>query len=424
MSHRVLLPSCLALLAAAAHGGVVHVPAEQPSVTAAIAAAADGDVILVKPGSYPEALDLDGRSLTIAADGIGSVTLRRIFVRNTVPADTVVLADLRFDATTSGLAVNDEDAITCLDCLGPVRLQNCIGRGDVGQTGTLSSPVLDGYAGLRVQSCASVAVTGGILLGGLGLDLDDKLFELVVPDGGPGVSVSDSQITLLGCVLTGGDGGSVLDTTSASAGDGGAALRSLSVSVCVEGCVLTGGKGGSGACDGVACGPGGQGGDVLRQDLPGATAYLVGNVMTPGLGGLAGDGTAAPAGGKFVGGAIWIMGLTYRSFVIASLLREGQPAVATFDAVPGDVVLLQVALEPGYAFTLPHEGTYLIGPPVLTLLAGVVPGGGILSTAPTTVPELGPGVDHATLYLQAIVDDGTDFLFAPGQVLTLLDAAE
>jgi uncharacterized delta-60 repeat protein len=60
----------------AAAATTIHVPADQPTITAALAAAVDGDTIEVAPGTYAENLRFEGKDVRlVATDGPGATVL-------------------------------------------------------------------------------------------------------------------------------------------------------------------------------------------------------------------------------------------------------------------------------------------------------------------------------------------------------------
>ena len=61
-------------LVGAAAGGVIDVPADEPSIQAAIDAAADGDEVVVEPGTYAEIIDFTGKAVTVRSSGGPDVT--------------------------------------------------------------------------------------------------------------------------------------------------------------------------------------------------------------------------------------------------------------------------------------------------------------------------------------------------------------
>jgi len=83
----VLVCACLHTIATAppaAAATTIHVPANQPTISAALAAAVDGDTIEVAPGTYHEHLDFTGKDVSLVSSGGAHAT--------TIDADSTGIA--------------------------------------------------------------------------------------------------------------------------------------------------------------------------------------------------------------------------------------------------------------------------------------------------------------------------------------------
>ena len=68
------LPLALALVSSPSRGDVIYVPGDHSTIQGAIDAAAWGDVIIVKPGTYPENIDFLGKGIVVKSEQGSSVT--------------------------------------------------------------------------------------------------------------------------------------------------------------------------------------------------------------------------------------------------------------------------------------------------------------------------------------------------------------
>ncbi len=72
--HRTLTPAIIAaaMLAGGVSADTLQVPDAYPTIQAAIDAAVDGDVVLIAPGTYAEAFDVQGKSIELRGDGVAA----------------------------------------------------------------------------------------------------------------------------------------------------------------------------------------------------------------------------------------------------------------------------------------------------------------------------------------------------------------
>lgn len=124
----VAVVTCSAILGQAGPGGNrLRVPADYPTVAAAIAAAKDGDVVLVSPGVYAEALRLAGKTITLASlylDSGDEAHIQQTVLdgrlrqpngrQKTASAVITVEPDCGLDTRIVGFTIrNGEDGISC-----------------------------------------------------------------------------------------------------------------------------------------------------------------------------------------------------------------------------------------------------------------------------------------------------------------------
>jgi hypothetical protein len=74
MKHARILGSLASLVLAHSicHGSILVVPDQFPSIQAAITSAVEGDTVLIRPGTYHEALTWANKNLTLLGDGVAS----------------------------------------------------------------------------------------------------------------------------------------------------------------------------------------------------------------------------------------------------------------------------------------------------------------------------------------------------------------
>lgn len=411
-----LLPLCLPIHAAASVLVVGPAGAPYATIADAVAASADGDTILVRSGSYA-GFSLIGRGVDVVAEAGAVVQVTgTVTVSNLASGDRVVLSNL---ISTRGLVV--------MQNAGEVRVQECTFRGTPA-TGLGCSWSPNAGPGVLVQSnLGGVALVRCLVTGGQGggnpcCTCQDNPGS----DGGAGLRIAGGEVALFECVVEGGRGGEA----GGPAGDGGTAVDVQGTSgdgVLLAGCTVRGGRGGDSWGDFVACaGSGGTGlvvggGPVrLQQTVP--------------VGGAAGQLTGAPTGcfgqpGLAVsGGSTVAIPQPALHVDVTSPIRELVPGSIVARAAPGDVVALYLSSQPAFSAPAGTIGLLLVQPagtPRARVL-GVVPPSGTL-TVTIAWPELGPGVESGTRFLQVLRRGGSG---GPGSVtlggtvaVTVLDAA-
>ena len=125
---RDLAAAMLAMAAASMVLGTdLVVPDDHPTIEAAIAASTDGDVILVRPGTYRENLDLSGRNLTLRGLSGASVTFiepdsgRCLVMSGPAPVGAGSFLEgftlIGGEADDGGAITMRDDALSVTDCV-------------------------------------------------------------------------------------------------------------------------------------------------------------------------------------------------------------------------------------------------------------------------------------------------------------------
>jgi len=67
---KAFLPCVFLLLISfgSAGGAVIYVPDDEPTIQDAIDSAANGDTIIVRPGTYVERIDFDGKGIAVVSE--------------------------------------------------------------------------------------------------------------------------------------------------------------------------------------------------------------------------------------------------------------------------------------------------------------------------------------------------------------------
>jgi hypothetical protein len=386
--------ACALSLAAPLQAGVIVVdPAGGSGAEAlisALATAADGDILLLRPGDYltghPLPFEIEGRSLTIAADAGGArIELPGIAVIGTAAEQPVILRGLHLTRTPSGDAI--VAALRVDECAGVVWVEDCdIDGPDAAPTVTYEAAGL----GMRIGESARVVVARCTLQGGDGLD-EDLSSGQVSTQGRSAVQVAGSFLAMFDSEAVGGQGGDGPEDFINPFGQGGAGVELGHGDVLLSGCHVVGGAEGAGTGPVTMPGPG-------IGSLFVSHAWLRDTLVEPGaeqVGGNPAPAIALPPENVFVFPA------AARSLSVAAPLREGQPAEITIDGVQGDGVWLLAALDLACMPAFAKQGCLAIAHPVIALVASIGSPSGHLAL-PFTTPGLPASLDGLAVELQAV----------------------
>lgn len=298
-----------ALTAVPAFANDVHVvdatgAGDYLTIQQAVNGATDGDLLLVRPGSYPSFV-VDDLDIVIVADG-GAVTTGTIRARNLSEGKVLVLDGLDAQGAQSSSPSSSRGG-WFINCEGSIRVQHCAFQA----ADSNSSSAENGWEGVVVEDCNDVSFTscdmgGGVdsgsyienasspIKGGTGLQISSSLVSMYASNvlggdghaantwdagaGGDGARVvGDSHLLAHSSDIRGGDGGGT-SFDYGWGGDGGAGLVSnTTLGVDLLGCNLLGGFGGGGSgcfwCGFGQNGPYTSGSSI--QTLPGSVLDLV-----------------------------------------------------------------------------------------------------------------------------------------------------
>lgn len=404
------------ILGRAAAGDVVFVAPTSlhKTIDAAIAVASDGDVIIVKPGTYP-GFTLVDKSLWIVAETSSTVELTNTGkIQNLASHRQVVLRGLKLQngsgpATSAGVEISN--------CQGPVRIEGCnvVGRHAYPLSSFYASA---GGPGALVTSSASVTFVRGTVDGGNGYDSEG---EISPSDAGNGLTATNSSLVLYDCQLEGGEGGSTLDEPGANGGDGGDGVAITGGDLFASGCELRGGKGGKGGPAGTfdPCGQSGDGGHGLSSS---ANATGLDNLFL----GAAGAGSPSGCGSGFAGtngvgvsGSYVALNGIARNLRATTPIAEGNVISYILGGKPNESVVIESSPQTAHQYMPQNLGVLLLGPSTTLAVANLDSGGFGIHSYP--VPELGVGVDAQQFFVQGYFADGTGpvILSSPSAVVLL-----
>jgi hypothetical protein len=373
------------------------------SLQAAIDAAPEGGLLLVQTGTYGAAV-VDGKSISIVEmPGADARANGALTIQNLSSTQRVLVSGLQITVANGPAAMLANDA-------GTVRLQGCkLTGGRISQGAGIHA----GAAGLRVQECSQVVITGSELIGGNALV---EFFQAGTP-GGAGLDATNGNVALYDCTLRGGKGAELGNP----GGDGGDACRISGWGVFASGCTFVGGICGFG--DFIGCAANGAGGSALR--VTAAQALMLDTTLSPGLGG--GDGcgiTPASPAMPIVnnGGVVSSIAGTRRKLVASALAADDGMITITATGQPGDAFRLQRSTSTAFAYQSQYHGLWTIPPLAGGVLRFVIPPSGTITTQVPGRDLAGAG--HRLEILQGICTDtaGQSWLTGPAHV-EVLDAA-
>ena len=421
--------AALAVLAVAAPADVLTVApsgADYTQIQPAVDESQAGDTILVMPGSYDQ-FGIFDRSLSVVADQPGTVQISgKVRVQNLAPGRRVVISGI-------DVAANGEHAFLVWDNQGSVHVQQST---FVGSDGATLCAYPESWEALTVRNSSNLALVDCTLTGG------DGYFGLCPTSGAPAIFARDSTVTLYGCTLQGGQGGFDPFEEAYDGGNGGHGYQAPTGFLFAAGSNFHGGHGGDGSEEdggpppfGTAAGDGGDGGHgiYLGSFTSGAApsdAVLMDNVTTGGFGGQGGLGFYFPSGnpgamgqGEFLltNATSTELSGTARVFGAPTVVREGDPVTLSVQGAPGDSVYLLQSPAPGYHLSIPFQGVVLLGGLPSLKQAGVIPSNGTLQRS-FPASDLGPGVQAGLTRMQMWLSGPSGITLTNPVALTILDA--
>ena len=381
-------------------------------ISSAVQAAALGDVVLVRPGSYPGFI-MSGKSVSVIADPSGSVMINGPvlvqFQDGSQPA--IVLSGFQIVAQSG----------TALSCLNTGAAIRCVGI-------TATSVGL-GLPGANVYNCGDIAFTRCSFQGGT--DAQPQYA------GGDGLDAGgNSKLALAECSVLAGAGanGAIVGGSLIPPVYGPDGLHVWSgASVFVSGTRIRGGAGGAGtpaSCAlGLAAQDGADGGAGLFV-APGSAATVLDADIAGGTGGAGGapDANCGAAGGQTgssgaqIHGTATLLTGSARRFTAPGLLREYDTLALAIRGQPGDSVELRISRHAGWSEPS-GAGPLLVGLPARSVQLGTIPSSGVLNVS-LPLGELGAAIQSRTLHLQAICTDSSGLVWRSGaRPLVLLDSS-
>jgi hypothetical protein len=376
-------------------------------IQSAVNAAASGDVILVGSGTY-SGFTIDGLGVWVVATPSSSVVVGGSVLVQNVPAGEDVLL--------SGLG-SFNSRLTLSNCAGEVRLQSCQFQSAAGAPivdfPCTETPPIEPPANL-IQSCARVSLTMCDLRGTNGASCTTLICR-----GGEGQSalgISDSDVALYACNLTGGNGGNTINCAHVASGGQGCTVSGV---LFASGSTFQGGVGGYGGNQATNAGPGGNGVVVAA----GSTARLVECSAMGGAGGLnlCFPSTVCPGPpGVGISGRATSLPYARATFSGVSMFASGTSYSIALTGAPSADVWLAFAASPAHTYSPPAQSVRLLPAPLwMGSPAWTLPASGQTNIAfDLNYPQSGAAVQR--VYAQCVFRDPSDATWRFGNPLDIV----
>jgi len=251
-----------------------------PTIQAGIVAAGTGDTVLIRPGAYPENLDLLGKTLTLRSTGGATATL--VNGMQSGPVITVPGGDVHIEGLYLYNGLGNPDTVLTLNCGGSHGKAGGV-HVDLGGTVVIRQCVIAGNRGGRGQ-----------------VDPCGVYFPYNAPLGGPGAIRVAGSATVEGCLIVGNQGG---DGDASGTGGAGAiacnlagACNPATFNLNITHCTIVnnvGGTGGIGGFDETTWPVGGGAGGSGALSVYGGAMVVLNTIL---YGNQGGAGGASPYG--------------------------------------------------------------------------------------------------------------------------------
>jgi hypothetical protein len=406
--------------------------ADFTQIQPAIDAALDGDTILVKPGNYPS-FTINAKALTVIgeAGALPSVNAT-VLIANVAEGQVVSLARLTVKGVSTGLAAQGAKALRVLNCAGPVRAVQCEFLGRNGQLVPMTPPGV----GVHVDGAHDFAISGSTVKGGAGISDHGCLFDTTTA-GLSGLWIEgEGSVAAYECIIDGGHGGNGGDTTGA----GGAGILTTPSSAGALPFVFAGrsnihgGGGGNTDCMYGCPSDGGPGFHLVdaAHPEPDAIGWALDLMIGGGAAGVIQSKTWVSCGPAFEGPAYSdLLPFQFQAaslgFSMPAIAREGDFVTVTFTGPPGAHVFVNDRLTTTFEAVASWRGVSLAqfppdGAPMREIKWGVIPSSGELKRT-YHVPQLPPGEEAQTRFLQAYRVGANGITLGSFRTLTILDSA-